>query len=269
MKQFLMLFLIIVLWGCSGSKQALEQKSITQNFPQPQNNENGFPFGGKYEYVYKLIKPVPKDKLFLSDENIFVEFVIDDSFIHLRLKNKKGEKIFIHLDDAQIFINTRSSKVVNFNYLNEFSYSPNFRSSTIDVFPNAFIELHLAPSDNVIEDNGSYDVVSFYPVADFNDMERKTEIYSNVGRRVGLYLPIETELEIYDYYFEFQIVDVKEAGPYYPRKKQVAVQAQMPSEIVVRSEGLSPSESFIASTLISFFVLVSAYFIFAREKGKI
>jgi hypothetical protein len=38
---------------------------------------------------------------------------------------------------------------------------------------------------------------------------------------------------------------------------------------VIKGEGLNPSESFIASTLISFFVLISAYFIFAREKGKI
>ncbi len=265
MKQFLTL-LLIILWGCSSSKQVLNQKLATQN--SPQKNENGFPFGKKYEYVYRLIKPVSKDRLFFSDENIFVEFVIDESFIHLRLKNKKDEKINLSLDDAQIFINALASKVVNFNYLNEFSYSPNSRLGTLDIFPNAFVELHLAPSDNVIEDSGSYDVLSFYPVVDFNDKAREKEIYGNVGRRVGLYLPVETELEIYDYYFEFQIVDVKEVGPYYPKKRQ-AVQAQMPSEIVIKSEGLSPSESFIASTLISFFVLISAYFIFAREKGKI
>lgn len=266
MKQFLALFLII-LFGCSSSKQMLNQNPATQNSPQKDGNNS--PYGKKYEYVYRLIKPVSKDKLFFSDENIAVEFVIDGSFIHLRLKNRKSERITVSLDDAQIFINARASKVVNFNYLNEFSYSPNFRSSALDIFPNAFVELHLAPSDNVIEDNGSYDVASFYPVADFNDKSREKEIYSNVGKRVGLYLPVETESEIYDYYFEFQIVDVKEAGLYYPKKRQVAVRAQMPSEIVVKSEGLSPSESFVASTLISFFVLVSAYFIFAREKGKI
>ncbi len=267
MKQFLTLFLIILLLGCGSSKQALNQNPAIQN--SPQKNENLSPYGKKYEYVYKLIKPVSKDKLFFSDENISVEFVIDESFIHLRLKNKKSEIISVPLEDAQIFISARASKVVNFNYLNEFSYSPNFSLSMLDIFPNSFVELHLASSDNVIEDGGDYDVASFYPIADFNDKEREKEIYSNVGKRVGLYLPVETETEIYDYYFEFQIVDVKEAGPYYPKKRQVAVQAQMPSEIVIKSEGLSPSESFIASTLISFFVLVSAYFIFAREKGKI
>jgi hypothetical protein len=62
---------------------------------------------------------------------------------------------------------------------------------------------------------------------------------------------------------------VREVGVYQPRKKQVPVQAQLPSEIVIKGEGLNPSESFIASTLISFFALISAYFIFAREKGKI
>ncbi len=245
----------------------LNQGPGVQN--SPGKSENNYPYGKKYEYVYRLVKPVLKDKLFFSDGSITVEFVIDGSFIHLRLRNKKNERIIVSLDDAQIFVNARASRVVNFNYLSEFSYSPNFRSNVLDIFPNAFVELHLAPSDNVIEDGGSYDVASFYPVADFNDKGKKEEIYSNVGKKVGLYLPVETEDEIYDYYFEFQVVDVKEAGPYYPKKRQVAVQPQIPSEIVVKSEGLNPSESFVASTLISFFVLVSAYFIFAREKGKI
>jgi len=264
MKKFLSLVLII-LWGCSSSKQTLNEN------PSHQKNEQNFPFGKKYEYVYKLVKPVEKDRLLFSDVNISVEFVIDDSFIHLRLKNKKRETISISLSDAQIFVNTRSSGVVNFNYLNEFNYSPaTLRSDAIKVFPNAFVELHLTSGDNVIEGNGNYEVASFYPVADFNDERRAREIYNNAGKRIGLYLPVETEDEIYDYYFEFKIVEVKEAGPYYPKKKQVAVQTQqVPSEIVIRSEGLSPSESFIASTLISFFALISAYFIFAREKGKI
>jgi hypothetical protein len=255
------------LFGCSSSRQTLNQSPIAQD--SPRKSENNYPYGKKYEYVYRLAKPVSKDKLFFSDGNISVEFVIDGSFIHLRLKNTKNERITVSLDDAQIFINARASKVVNFNYFDEFSYSPNFRSSTLDISPNAFVELHLAPSDNVVEDGGTYDVVSFYPVADFNDKGKEREIYSNVGKRIGLYLPVETEDEIYDYYFEFQIVDVKEVGPYYPKKKQVTLQSQIFPEIVVKSEGLSPSESFIASTLISFFVLISAYFIFAREKGKI
>ncbi len=265
MKNLIVLALII-FWGCSASKQTLKENS-----PQ-RETANPFPFGKKYEYVYKLVKPVEKEKLYFSDSNIAVEFVIDESFIHLRLKNKKSEKISLSLNDAQIFIDARSSKVVNFNYFNEFNYSPAIlKSDMIDVFQNAFIELHLAPADNVLSNSGDYEVVNFYPVTDLNDKRKIEEIYSNIGKRIGLYLPIETENEIYDYYFEFKIVDVKEAGAYYPRKKQtgIAQQIQVPSEIVIKGEGLNPSESFIASTLISFFVLISAYFIFAREKGKI
>ncbi len=269
MKKFLLL-VIIIFFGCSSSKQALvENKHLMGNSSSNSNDKNVSPFGGKYEYIYRLIKPVVRDELYFSDANIFVEFVIDESFVHLRLKNKKNEKISVSLNDVQIFISARSSGVINFNYLNEFNYSPATFKSVVDIFPNAFVEFHLAPADNVLESNGDYEVVNFYPTVDFNDEVKVKEIYGNIGKKVGLYLPIETETEIYDYYFEFQIVSAKEAGPYYPKKRSVPSQVQMPSEIVIRGEGLNPSESFIASTLISFFVLISAYFIFAREKGKI
>ncbi len=267
MKRFF-LFLIIFLIGCGGSKQTLKENSSANSATTLKNNSS-FPFGRKYEYVYKLTKPIERDKLYFSDLNIFVEFVIDESFIHLRLKNKKAEKLSIPLNDAQILINARASKALNFNYLNEFNYFPVSFSNVIDVFPNAFVELHLAPSDRVFANLGDYEIAGFYPYVDFNDEKKVQEIYGNVGKKLGLYLPVETEDEIYDYYFEFQIVNVKEAGAYYPKRKQVTTQMQIPSEIVVKGEGLSPSESFIASTLISFFVLISAYFIFAREKGKI
>ncbi len=270
MKKIILLALII-FWSCSASKQTMKDNSAPANV-SPTNPKNSFPFGKKYEYIYKLVKPVEREKLYFSDSNIAVEFVIDESFIHLRLKNKKNEKISLALNDAQIFINTRSSKVLNFNYFNEFNYSPaTLKNDVIDVFQNTFTELHLAPADNVLLNSGDYEVVNFYPIADFNDSKKLEEIRANIGKRIGLYLPIETESEIYDYYFEFKIVDVKEAGAYYPRKKQVlpVQQVQVPSEIVIKGEGLNPSESFIASTLISFFVLISAYFIFAREKGKI
>lgn len=270
MKRFILLALII-FWSCSASKQTTKDNPSPANVPSTKI-PNPFPFGKKYEYVYKLVKPVEREKLYFSDSNIAVEFVIDESFIHLRLKNKRSEKISLALNDAQIFINTRSSKVLNFNYFNEFNYSPVvLKTDAIDVFQNAFAELHLAPADNVISISGDFEVVNFYPAADFNDSKKLEEIRANIGKRIGLYLPVETENEIYDYYFEFKIIDVKEAGPYYPRKKQITSvqQIQVPSEIVIKGEGLNPSESFIASTLISFFVLISAYFIFAREKGKI
>ncbi|MFN3135494.1 MAG: hypothetical protein ACK44H_07995 [Candidatus Kryptonium sp.] len=267
MRKFFLL-LIIFLIGCGGSKQTLKE-SASPNSATTLKNSSSFPFGKKYEYVYKLTKPVVRDKLYFSDLNVFVEFVIDGSFIHLRLKNKRSERISIPLNDAQILVDARASKVLSFNYLNEFNYSPVSFSNRVDVFPNAFVELHLAPSDRVFTNSGEYEVTCFYPCVDFNDEKKVQEIYGNIGKKLGLYLPVETEDEIYDYYFEFQIVDIKEAGAYYPKRKQVTTQMQFPSEIVVKGEGLSPSESFIASTLISFFVLISAYFIFAREKGKI
>ncbi|CUT05375.1 hypothetical protein [Candidatus Kryptobacter tengchongensis] len=265
-KFFFSLVLLIIFLGCGSSKQTLKENS--SSIPTS-NTELKSPFGKKYEYVYKLIKPVTKDKLFFSDLNISVEFVIDESFIHLRLKNKRNEKISLSLNDAQILIDARASKVMNFNYLNEFNYSPVGFSTNIDIFPNAFVELHLVPSDRVLMSSGDYEIAGFYPYIDFNDEKRAKEIYGNIGGKIGLYLPVETDNEIYDYYFEFQIVDVKVVGDYYPRKRGPLVQTQLPSEIVIKGEGLSPAESFIASTLISFFVLISAYFIFAREKGKI
>lgn len=256
----LFLVSIVIFLGCSSSKQTLNE---------PTNIKADFPYGKKYKYIYKLVKPVERDELFFSDPNISVQFVIDESFVHLRLKNKRSEKISVSLDDAQIFVDARASKVVNFNYINDFSYSPINSYSNLDVFPASFVELHLSAADRILMSFGDYEVMGFYPYVDFNDKRKVKEIYANIGRKIGVYLPIETETEIYDYYFEFQIVDVKEVGPYYPKRRQVVSQAQLPSEIVVRSEALSPNESFIASTLISFFALISAYFIFAREKGKI
>lgn len=269
MKKILFLLVPLILFlGCGSSKRVLKESPPSKTTPTSSSDLKS-PIGKKYKYTYKLVKPVTRDMLFFSDLNIFVEFVIDESFIHLRLKNKKNEKVSVSLNDAQIFIGPRSSKVINFNYLNEFSYSPVSHLTSIDIFPNAFVELHLVPVDHIIMNSGDYEIVGLYPYVDFSNEQRPREIYENIGKKIGLYLPIETQNEIYDYYFEFQIIDVKEAGAYYPRKKQTVVQTQFPSEIIIKSEGLNPAESFIASTLISFFVLVSAYFIFAREKGKI
>ena len=170
MKRFF-LFLIIFLIGCGGSKQTLKENSSANSATTLKNNSS-FPFGRKYEYVYKLTKPIERDRLYFSDLNIFVEFVIDESFIHLRLKNKKAEKLSIPLNDAQILINARASKALNFNYLNEFNYFPVSFSNVIDVFPNAFVELHLAPSDRVFANSGDYEIAGFYPYVDFNDEKK-------------------------------------------------------------------------------------------------
>ena len=50
---------------------------------------------------------------------------------------------------------------------------------------NAFVELHLAPSDRVFANSGDYEFAGFYPYVDFYDEKNVHEIYGNVGLRLG------------------------------------------------------------------------------------
>jgi len=263
--------ILVVIGGCSSSKQTLNTEEKPELIKTSKDSNGNLAFGFKYKYVYQMVSPVKRDSLFFSDTNISIEFAIDEMFIHARVKNKTTQNLSISIKDAKIFIDQRVSQVTNFNYLNEYSYSPVDHQLNIEILPNSFVILHLAPSDNVFLSSNNYEVMGLYPYVDFNNEEKSKQIYGNLGRKIKLYLPIETETEIYDYEFEFSIVDAKKVGVYQPKKKAqaTAIQTQFPSEIVIKGEGLNPAESFIASTLISFFVLISAYFIFAREKGKI
>jgi hypothetical protein len=267
----LLILLVFFILGCGSSRKvAVESLSDTQV-----ESSEGYPFGRQYEYKYKLLKPVTRDELFISDKNIGIEFVIDRAFIHLRLKNKTTQIIGVRIEEAQIFTGLRSSPAISFNYFNDFQYSPvNSAPERIAIVPNAYIVLHLVPQDNILEIDGEYEVADIYPTVDWNDEERVRQIYSNINKKLGLYLPIEIGDKIYDYYFEFQIVDVREVGPYHPRRRVPPAPGQLsstPATIVVetKSENIGPEESFIASTLIAFFVLISAYFLFAKEKAKI
>lgn len=276
-----LVLLVAIFYGCASLRQSLEeeQKPTNVEFQEEKNkkvlekNVGQSPSTAtKYRYVYKLVAPVERDSLFFSDMNISAEFVLDESFVHVRLRNRMKEKINVSLKDAKILIDGRSSDVLNFSYLNEFYYSPINNQSSVEIIPNAFVIFHLAPSENVIFSDSRYEVVGLYPYLDFSNGRRVSEFYENIGKKITLYLPVETASEVLDYRFEFRITDVREDGPYNPTRRRsplVVQQQQFPSEIIIKGEGLNPAESFIASTLISFFVLISAYFIFAKEKGKI
>ena len=250
-----------LILGCASSKKII--------IPEKESKTEDKSLGKEYRYEYTLVRPVKKDKLSFADKNISIDFVIDASFIHIRLKNRTRDRIKVRLFESQIFSGTKSSPVVSFNYINRFKYSPvSVSNNEIIIMPNTYIILHLAPASNIIETNGEFEVISFYPTVDWNDEEKLKEIKSNIGKRIGLYLPIEIGDRIYDYYFEFKITGVKEIGPYRPRRKP-AVGAPQTLIVQTQTTGPGPEESFIASTLIAFFVLISAYFLFAKEKSKI
>lgn len=186
-----------------------------------------------YEYKYKLVEPIENDTLHYEDENINISFTIgldDVSFIILNKLNKPITLLYkraVYVDQFNLAHDTMHSTL---SFLTLKTYSP-----PKVIPPGIILHNYFAPIEKIesirnwetfvlVEPFVRKVVIETEPVIVSTDvseiMKQKKEIKerllaeldrqakSNVGKIIGVFLPIEIDGKVENYFFKFEITNV-------------------------------------------------------------
>lgn len=163
----------------------------------------------KFDYSYKMIKPVESDSMKFQGEFIMATFVPHTKGIDFKIKNLTKEVMKIKWDETVLTLEGVTMKTIH-NGVKLADRSAPQPPSVIP--PGATIDEFVWPSDNVhlytgglsagwkvdgmlIENNGGLTAT-------------QEKAFALKGKVIGLYLPIIHQEKQQDYFFEFEITDV-------------------------------------------------------------
>ncbi len=153
------------------------------------------------DWGIKMQSPVPAETTAYSDEDIDINFVVDDKSINFDLKNKTQNGIKLNYDEmSYLSPGGASLRVVSSNIRFTDRFAP---QAPVVVPPGLSISETIIPAQNIFfraHDTAYYgwDVVPLFP------NEPKTYL----GKEFGLYMPIEIRGVKKEFIFKFKIYSV-------------------------------------------------------------
>jgi hypothetical protein len=163
----------------------------------------------RFDYAFKMIKPVESDSMKFQDEVIMGTFAPHTKGVSFKIKNLTKEVIKIKWDEAVLTLEGATMKTIHngVKLADKSSVQP---PSVIP--PGATIDDFVWPSDNVSLYTGGLSAgwkVEGMLIENNGGLTATQEkAFSMKGKVVGLYLPILRQEKQQDYFFEFEITDV-------------------------------------------------------------
>jgi len=161
--------------------------------------------GNKYKYKYKLSLPAESPNLLYRDDNIYVQFRIDDAAIKFQLQNITADPMEIVWSQASIGIRGRFFPVRNASNLYAES-SMCVSSATIP--PLGYVTDMAIPAQNIRYDGTSWKEQDLLPTVDRNPEATMDRVQPMVGTHIGLVLPIRVGETLVQYQFAFTVTGV-------------------------------------------------------------
>lgn len=148
----------------------------------------------------KMLAPAPADTTVYRDEDIEINFFVDDKSISFDLKNKTENGIKLNYDEiSYISPGGASLRVVSSNIRFADRFSP---QAPVVIPPGLSISETIIPAQNIFFRSNDvvygWDVVPLFPNA--------PETYLN--KEFGLYFPLEIKGGKKEYFFKFVIANV-------------------------------------------------------------
>jgi hypothetical protein len=173
--------------------------------------------GNKYQYVYKLVIPVNNSNLLFQDDNIIIQFKLDEATIQFQLQNISESNIALDWSKASMGINDRYFAV---RHTSNF-YGDTIHSDPIILPPLGFIRDIVIPRENIYNDGDKWVELDLLPTTDHRSLQLQEAIQKNVGQRISLILPMIFGPTQKNYRFDFQVDSVKRIAwkDYMPLKR--------------------------------------------------
>ena len=170
----------------------------------------------KFEYKYKLIKPILSDQLSYTDSKLDLTLNVKDSYVDLKIKNLSDRPLKIIWDDASFVKLGEAQKIIHKNV--KFIDKEKTQSPTV-IPVNSFVTEMIQPIDNISFETvsyGSYGKSSFWSskplFLKYNGMSSPKYVEKKIkpllGSKIAIYLPIEYDGKNIEYLFELEITDV-------------------------------------------------------------
>lgn len=186
-----------------------------------------------YEYKYKLVEPIESDTLHYEDENVNISFTIGLDDVSLSILNKLNKPITllyeraVYVDQLNLAHNTIHSTL---SWLTHETYSP-----PRVIPPKTMLHNYFAPVEKIenIRIWKAFTLVEpfsrtvlFTEELGLDAFERKKrekerrkveervlseldgQAKANVGKIIGIFLPIEIDGRVENYFFKFEITNV-------------------------------------------------------------
>ena len=203
-----------------------------------------------YEYKYKLVEPIESDTLQYEDENVNISFSIrlkDVSFIILNKLNKPITLLYeraVYVDQFNLAHATIHStlslltletypppkvippKTALLNYFAPIEKIENIRKWKVFVLVEPFVREAISHSQwEIIErkvEKGEMSVEEVEKEKRRLLSELDESAKSNIGKRIGVFLPSEIEGKVENYFFKFEIADMSITQLEHEPAKQVS-----------------------------------------------
>jgi hypothetical protein len=153
------------------------------------------------DWGIKMQSPVPAETAAYSDEDIDINFLVDDKSINFDLKNKTQNGIKLNYDEiSYISPGGTSLRVVSSNIRFADRFAP---QAPVVVPPGLSISETIIPAQNIFfranDMAYGWDVVPLFP----------NEAKTYLGKEFGLYFPIEIRGAKKEFIFKFVVTSVE------------------------------------------------------------
>ena len=163
-----------------------------------------------YEYVLEMKKPNFSKELEFSDDKIKIVFDIGKSDISFALRNKTSSGIKILWDEASFVKKGEAQKIIHKNV--KLIDKEKSQIATV-IPPSSYIKDRIQPIDDIVyntvyygnKNQSFWSTKPFYPLVYRKNIDK---IKPLKGTKLNIYLPIQSEGKLLEYYFEFEVVDI-------------------------------------------------------------
>jgi hypothetical protein len=214
--------------------------------------------GARYVYKYSLVQPAISADLKFRDDNISIDFVIDESALSFTLRNLSDQQISIAWERASFGVNKQSHPVRNSTTFYSLGHSV---PQPLMVPSNSTLQETVIPWQHVNFAKGRWTEQEFFPTHDSDSQQLKGMIEKNAGSEISLLLPIRVGKVVYDYTFVFKVNSAVPVPPdsTLPRRERPPMPDYPVSESSIM-KGYLP-------VIISSGILAIAIIIFTQKKA--
>jgi hypothetical protein len=151
------------------------------------------------------VYPTENSDLLFQDDSVIIQFKFDEAAIRFQLQNISESYLAIDWDKASINIQGRYFGIRHISNL----YGDTANANSILLPPLGYIRDIAIPRDNIYNDGERWMEVDLLPTTDHNSVELQESIKKNIGRRIGLLLPVMFGSAAKNYEFDFLVDSVK------------------------------------------------------------
>lgn len=215
--------------------------------------------GKKYRYAYRLNKPIESPNLIYRDDQIIIQFRIDEGAVNFQLQNVSSSTMQIRWEKISIGVEGRFSSIRNFRTFYAETAIP---ASSHIIPPLGYTRDLVTPQENVYFDGTKWVEKELFPTVDRNVPSVRQQILQNVGNKIVLILPLQFDQVVKDYRFEFLVTAVREL----PWKQYQSPKRPASPQVGSPKTSIEPSGQLTTALIVLGMIGLAAYLITLKKE---